>query len=70
MMRWTVISFQAEYHRHDAAPRHTLCRIGCGNHGARARRARRGINDQRARRMYPGLLILNGPDVQSSGPLL
>ena len=39
MMRWTVISFQAEYHRHDAAPRHTLCRIGCGNHGARPARA-------------------------------
>ncbi|PPQ15933.1 hypothetical protein CV770_29100 [Bradyrhizobium sp. AC87j1] len=28
-----------------------------------------GINDQQGRRMYPCLLILNGPDVQPSGPL-
>ncbi len=31
MMRWTAISFQAEYHHPDAAARHSPCQIGCGN---------------------------------------
>ncbi|BAC48111.1 blr2846 [Bradyrhizobium diazoefficiens USDA 110] len=29
-----------------------------------------GINDQQARRMYPRLMILNGPDVSSVGAIV
>lgn len=62
MRRWTAISFQAEWHHLGAAGLTTVY--------ARLDVAISGINDQQARRMYPCLLILNGPDVQSSGPLL
>lgn len=62
MMRWTAISFQAECHRPDAAGLATVC--------ARLDVVIIGINDRQARRMYLCLLILNGPDLQSSGPLL
>lgn len=62
MIRWTAISFQAECHHLDAAGLATVC--------ARLDVVISGVNDQQARRMYPCLLILNGPDVESSGPLL
>lgn len=61
MRRWTAIGFQQNI---------TILMLHLATVCARLGVVISGINDQRARRMYPCLLILNGPDVQSSGPLL